>query len=247
MKRSSGIFILLFAFVGCAGHRVSPDSLSDPALRSELFSTIINNHDLMKGFLEEARKSDHAKMMISHIIGDGMEGMDHANCPMQDSQVTATPASKSPYAGEETRAIKSLSDDEIQKYRSGEGMGQAKVAELNHYPGPRHVLQVASQLKLSPEQTTRVQELYDVMHKKAVELGGKLVLREQQLNDAFQEGTIDEGKLRTSLDELGKLQADLRLAHLEAHLGMKHLLSSVQIEKSDKLRGYQQEGMTHQH
>ena len=51
-----------------------------------------------------------------------------------------TTGAQSPYAGEESRAIKSLSASEIQALRQGHGMGYAKAAELNHYPGPRHVL-----------------------------------------------------------------------------------------------------------
>ena len=41
-----------------------------------------------------------------------------------------------PYAGQQTRAIKALSDDDIAALRAGEGMGMAKAAELNGYPGP---------------------------------------------------------------------------------------------------------------
>ena len=46
----------------------------------------------------------------------------------------------SPYAGEERREIKSLSPQEIGDYLAGKGMGLAKAAELNGYPGPAHVL-----------------------------------------------------------------------------------------------------------
>ncbi|MDL1878575.1 hypothetical protein FBQ85_25940, partial [Cytophagia bacterium CHB2] len=52
----------------------------------------------------------------------------------------------SPYAGEESREIKSLSPQEIRMYLEGHGMGLAKAAELNHYPGPRHVMELAKQL-----------------------------------------------------------------------------------------------------
>ena len=40
-------------------------------------------------------------------------------------------SAESPYAGEESRAIKSLSASEIQALRQGHGMGYAKAAELN--------------------------------------------------------------------------------------------------------------------
>jgi hypothetical protein len=53
----------------------------------------------------------------------------------------------SPYTGQERREIKALSNEEIDRYLSGDGMGLAKAAELNHYPGPRHVLELADQLQ----------------------------------------------------------------------------------------------------
>ena len=34
-------------------------------------------------------------------------------------------------------------------------MGLAKAAELNHYPGPAHVLTLATELALTPDQKAR--------------------------------------------------------------------------------------------
>jgi hypothetical protein len=53
------------------------------------------------------------------------------------------------YAGQQTRAIKALSSEDIAALRNGEGMGMAKAAELNGYPGPAHVLALAAQLGLT--------------------------------------------------------------------------------------------------
>jgi hypothetical protein len=44
-----------------------------------------------------------------------------------------------PYAGQQGRSIKAPSDDDIAALRKDEGMGMAKAAELNGYPGPAHV------------------------------------------------------------------------------------------------------------
>ena len=52
-----------------------------------------------------------------------------------------------PYAGLETREIKALSPEQIEDLLAGEGMGYALAAELNHYPGPRHVLALAAELQ----------------------------------------------------------------------------------------------------
>jgi len=73
----------------------------------------------------------------------------------------------SSYAGQEQRAIKALSPQDVKMYLEGHGMGFAKAAELNHYPGPRHVLDLATELKLSHEQFTRTQQVFDTMHNNA--------------------------------------------------------------------------------
>ena len=61
-------------------------------------------------------------------------------------------AADMPYAGQQTRAIKALSDQEVSDYVEGRGMGSSKAAELNHYPGPAHVLADSSRLELTDRQ-----------------------------------------------------------------------------------------------
>lgn len=70
------------------------------------------------------------------------------------ASIVAVPvlAAEAPYAGQQVRAIKALSDDNIAALRKGEGMRMAKAAELNGYPGPAHVLQFAAQLGLTEAQ-----------------------------------------------------------------------------------------------
>ena len=51
-----------------------------------------------------------------------------------------------PYAGQRQRSIKALSESDITGLRSGNGAGFAKAAELNGYPGPAHVLELAGPL-----------------------------------------------------------------------------------------------------
>ena len=142
------------------------------------------------------------------------------------------------YAGEERREIKSLSAEEIEQLRQGQGMGLAKAAELNHYPGPRHVLELAAELQLTPEQRAGAQATFAQMRDEAVRLGRQIVERETELDAWFAKGNIDSGKLRTATAEIGRLQGALRAAHLAAHLEMRRLLSPAQIKKYDELRGY---------
>lgn len=85
----------------------------------------------------------------------------------------------SPYAGLESRQIKALSDSQIQQLRDGEGMSLALAAELNHYPGPRHVLDMARELGLSTKQQQQVQAMVQAHRPKAQELGAAIIAKER--------------------------------------------------------------------
>jgi hypothetical protein len=98
--------------------------------------------------------------------------------------VGAVQAQPQPYAGQHQREIKALSADEIKQYLAGAGMGYAKSAELNHYPGPGHALELADKLGLSDgqrrtrallsaEQVARYDTLRGYGQQPAVHHGGK--------------------------------------------------------------------------
>lgn len=153
----------------------------------------------------------------------------------------------SPYKGQEFRDIKALSKQDIDGYLSGKGMGYAKAAELNHYPGPRHVLDLAQKLALSEKQRTRTQELFNTMKAEAIVVGTQLVGKEKQLDELFASGNINQTKLDEVLHQIGILQARLRYIHLKTHLQQKKLLTQQQIENYDRLRGYTSGQHGHQH
>jgi len=142
------------------------------------------------------------------------------------------------YASQFVNESKILSVDEIQGLLNGEGMGMARAAELNHYPGPRHVLDFASQLQLSEAQQSKVQEIYNQMHGEAVRLGKMILQKEEDLDNSFKKDDTDPNKLKTLVMEIARLRGELRLVHLLAHLEMKRVLSQGQIEKYDELQGY---------
>src|SRR5947209_20090327 len=94
-----------------------------------------------------------------------------ATCVLASPSIAAKmPAS--PYAGQQTRSIKALSDEDIHALRKGEGMGLAKAAELNGYPGPAHVRSLAKQLRLSDDQLAQITAIFDRMSAAATSLGG---------------------------------------------------------------------------
>jgi len=50
--------------------------------------------------------------------------------------------------------------------------------------------------------------------------------------------SIDEGSLRTAVNEAARLRAELREAHLRAHLATRLVLTPEQVARYDALRGY---------
>jgi Spy/CpxP family protein refolding chaperone len=151
---------------------------------------------------------------------------------------TLTLAQHSPYAGEENRPIKALSEQEIDGYLNGAGMGFAKVAELNHYPGPRHVLDLAGKLHLTEEQIQKGRAIFDAMKAEAISLGKRIVEEERLLDSLFAEQRVTREQLEDATNRIAVLQGKLRATHLRAHLLMKEVLTPEQIQLYDELRGY---------
>ena len=147
----------------------------------------------------------------------------------------------SPYAGEQKRAIKALSEGEIDGYVNGRGMGLARAAELNGYPGPMHVLELADELKLTREQRAKTQALQGTM-REAARIGKLIVSQERKLDALFAGGKATEAGVSALVREIGRLQAENRLVHLRAHVKMKQILSAAQVARYDQLRGYHRAG-----
>lgn len=143
-----------------------------------------------------------------------------------------------PYAGQQTRTIKALSPEDVAGLLKGEGMGMAKAAELNGYPGPVHVLTLATQLGLTEIQRQQVTAIFERMGDAAKPLGAKVIAREQMLDQLFAKGEITPDRLAAETAAIGELQGRLRAAHLAAHLETRALLTPDQIALYQRLRGY---------
>src|ERR1700754_4442005 len=105
---------------------------------------------------------------------------------------------QTPYAGMQTRSIKALSDQQIADLKAGRGMGLALAAELNGYPGPLHVLELADKLELSAEQRASVQRLFDSMKAEAMPLGIRLIDQEADLDRQFAGRTVTPESLKAA-------------------------------------------------
>jgi len=144
----------------------------------------------------------------------------------------------SPSASQDSSNIKSLSAAETEGYLNGRGMGLARAAELNSYPGPMHVLELATPLELTEQQRTATQQAFERMRAAAVRLGRDIVVKERDLNNLFASSRADQTSLQRLTSEIAALQGELRLTHLRAHLEMKRVLTPTQINRYDELRGY---------
>jgi hypothetical protein len=134
--------------------------------------------------------------------------------------------------------IKALSKEQVNSYLNGEGMGLAKAAELNHYPGPKHVLEFSKELELTDEQINNTNDLIHSMKKEAISLGNKIIEKEKELDSLFINNIADEKIVQSLILEISQLNGELRFVHIKAHIGQKEILSAEQINLYDKLRGY---------
>ncbi len=145
---------------------------------------------------------------------------------------------QSPYAGKQSRTIKSLSAEDMAELEQGGGWGFAKAADLNGMPGPSHVGKMATELALTVEQNTAVEQLFQTMRKDAATEGRQMIAGEAALDASFRNGAIDADQLRAQLDRIEESRARLRYIHLAAHLETVKLLTKEQIARYNKLRGY---------
>jgi Spy/CpxP family protein refolding chaperone len=165
--------------------------------------------------------------MALFVVGAGLTLM------TAKAQSTATP-----YAGEQVRSIKSLSERDVTALLQGQGAGLAKAAELNGYPGPMHTLELKDKLQLSAEQATASQSLMTSHKARARELGAQVLEAERKLDAVFANRSADKAAVEQATQQVGLLQARLRAEHLNTHLQQTALLSSQQIKRYNELRGY---------
>jgi hypothetical protein len=145
---------------------------------------------------------------------------------------------QTPYAGMQMRPIKALSEQQVADLGAGRGMSLALAAELNGYPGPSHVLELADRLELTADQRARVQTLFDSMKEEALPIGARLLEQEAELDRQFAGHTVTPDSLKASTAAVAITQGELRQTHLKYHLSTAALLSPVQMQRYAELRGY---------
>lgn len=154
--------------------------------------------------------------------------------------LTALPvwATDAPYAGMSGRGIASLSDADVAALELGEGWGLALPAELNGWPGPRHVLDMDEALGLTDVQRGQVERLFGLMQAEAQRIGGNYIDAEQALDAAFDDPALDPVVLAGLVVAATNALGELRMIHLAAHIETRQILTPEQIEIYNTQRGY---------
>ena len=156
--------------------------------------------------------------------------------PLAAQEGAGVPTSSS--AERVERDIKALAPAEVEALLLGEGMGFALAAELNGYPGPKHVLELADSLALTAPQREAVHALMEEMGAQARRLGAELVAAERALDRSFAERSVQPAGLREAALAIAARRGDLRAVHLSAHLGTSEILTAHQRQLYRQLRGY---------
>lgn len=174
----------------------------------------------------------------------GLAGTVQAQSPRSDPPA----ASPQPYAGQQSRAISTLSAEDVAELERGGGWGLAKPAELNGYPGPLHVLELADRLELTAMQRERVERIFKRMQLRARSIGKRYVAAEAAIDHVFRSGAAYKGGvLQTHLRDAERLRAELRGVHLQAHVETTPVLTEAQRLRYVELRGYGGGDASHGH
>jgi hypothetical protein len=126
-------------------------------------------------------------------------------------------------------------------------MGLALAAELNGYPRPSHLLELADKIGLSDAQRNSARSMFEAMNAETIPIGERLIAQEAALDKLFADHAITPDKLNTAMFEIGATQAQLRAAHLKYHLSTVAMLEPSQIRQYSALRGYDNGGSQEHH
>lgn len=116
----------------------------------------------------------------------------------------------SPYAGMESRQIKSLSEADLEDLRMGRGWGLALAAELNGVPGPAHLLEMKEELALNAEQVFAIDVIFANMQTDAQVAGERLIEAEAAIEATFRHGGMTHDELRALIVTSATARAELR-------------------------------------
>ena len=131
-------------------------------------------------------------------------------CALLLSVASATAAEPPQASAGAPPSIKALTPDHVAGLLAGAGLGYAKAAELNRYPGPLHVLELADELGLDAAQREATRALRTRVVEQASALGAELVAAEAELDAMFRSASVSQPAMDEALVRIGTLQSRLR-------------------------------------
>ena len=158
--------------------------------------------------------------------------------------VVSTPAwtqsvhKTSPHAHARSAEVSGLTADDVRALQNGEGMGLARAADLNHFPGPKHLLDLGAELNLNPGQIKRIRAIHGRMKAQAIAKGEDILEAEAHLAGLFASGRPSAAQVKRITEQIGIMRGQLRAIHLIAHIDSTRELTAAQIEGYDRLRAH---------
>lgn len=145
------------------------------------------------------------------------------------------PQAQSQHAASDMQRHHSCLEEERASIERGEGFGMAMPADHAGYPGPRHVLDMGTELKLTADQRAAMEKIFGAMREKALVRGKELFESEARLEQMFRDGR-PEADLREQSFRVDSIHAELRWIHLSAHLAAQKILTADQVARYTHLR-----------
>jgi len=95
---------------------------------------------------------------------------------------------------------------------------------------------LADELELTDEQQAKIEEQKFAAGKTAIELRSKIQIARLELHKLMHADNPDEGKIKSKVEEIGKLKTEKQLNRVESHLSMQKILTPEQKEKLRSLK-----------
>lgn len=95
---------------------------------------------------------------------------------------------------------------------------------------------LADEIELTDEQQGKIEEMEFAAQKAGIELHSKIQIAQLELHKLMQADNPDEGKIKSKVEEMGKLKTEQHLNRVQSHLSMQKILTSEQKEKLQSLK-----------
>ena len=102
-------------------------------------------------------------------------------------------------------------------------------------------LEFREELNLSEQQMSDLESILSSLRKDEIRREADLQIAEVELDEFLRAEKVDLSKVKSKLEEIGKLQANLKFLHIKAKEDGKKVLTEEQLNKFRKLEGLQWE------